>query len=348
MRTSLVIAILAMGVVGVVLAVITGEVYRDLALENQRNSLAEIIELEVSETLADVRVKTNKLSLSVQASDSFRKAFKAGDQTWLETELAQHFNRFFVTTGALDVEKFIAYDKQLNLLAISSEVSSTLAREQVPCPDIVEEAASRTGSAKLKPLSRLCLVDDRLFMSTVVPIGGLRLIGYLQMVVDPVLNLMVTEDDLGLPLLIQQVNHDAVYQSPEWLSDDLSDTTAIVEYTLKDEQGNPCLFISFAFDVDNLQQQLQNTRKYILLGAGLVTVLAMFLFLFLLEKTAIGPLSQLTQQLRRVRQDKENLGEQVRVFGNKEVYELASDFNAVTSDLRDVYQALEKWLSPTH
>ncbi len=342
MRASLVFAILAMGMVGVVLAVITGEVYRDLALDSQRNSLAEIIELEVSEKLADVKVMTNKLSLSVQASEGFRKAFKAGNQTWLETELAQHFRRFFVTTSTLDVEKFIAYDKQLNQLAISSEVSSTLVRDQVPCPALVEEAAARRGAEKLKPISRLCLVDDRLFMSTVVPIGGLRLIGYLQMVVDPVLNLKAAEEDLGLPLFIQQVNHQTVYQSPAWPNDDLSDETAIVEYNVKDEQGNPRLFISFAFDISQLQQQLESTRKYIFLGAGLITLMATFLFLFILQKTALGPMSQLTQHLRQVMQDKKHLGKQVIASGNKEVYELATDFNAVTSELRDVYQALEK------
>jgi diguanylate cyclase (GGDEF)-like protein len=53
-------------------------------------------------------------------------------------------------------------------------------------------------------------------------------------------------------------------------------------------------------------------------------------------------LERLSAQLRRIRVDRRYLGQPVDVRGNAEVAELAEGFNAMTAQLKDLYQSLER------
>lgn len=62
-RTSLGITVLVMGLLGLVLAIITGEIYRSITLDNQREAFEEIVHIKVDEVLNDVVKKTSDLGL---------------------------------------------------------------------------------------------------------------------------------------------------------------------------------------------------------------------------------------------------------------------------------------------
>jgi GGDEF domain-containing protein len=59
------------------------------------------------------------------------------------------------------------------------------------------------------------------------------------------------------------------------------------------------------------------------------------------EKSIVTPLSLLRIQLRRVRDDKQSLGEEVVLQSHPEIQSLASDFNAMSLELKKMYQSLE-------
>ncbi|MCI0504599.1 MAG: hypothetical protein L0Z73_00670, partial [Gammaproteobacteria bacterium] len=64
---------------GVGLAIITGEIYRHLALENQRATFEELVQIKVDDILDDVVKKTGELGLSVQTNEHFRRTFMESD-----------------------------------------------------------------------------------------------------------------------------------------------------------------------------------------------------------------------------------------------------------------------------
>ena len=342
MKTSLVLTILAMGGLAVILVMVTGSVYRDLALESQRKSLANIVALETAEQLENSVSKATRFSLTLQASKNFRQAFEANQPALLEDELKQQFHRHYVVTGELDIEQLIVYDQQFQVSASVVADSSQLDKDVLPCTSLVAEARSHVASQRVKPVSGLCLLNGKLYESILVPIAGVRLKGYMQTVLDPLLNIKNVESHFGMPLMIEYPNHVVAYRSAGWPESVDPDMTTIVEHVLQGPAGENYLLLSLAFDVEDLHQKLDKTKLFIFLAAGFITLLAIFMALYLLQISALSPLARLTRQLDLLRQDKEHLGKQITVSGNKELRELATGFNAFTGELHDVYQKLEK------
>ena len=54
MRTTLGLTIGFMGLLGVILALTTGEIYRRLAFDNQREAMAELVAVNAAEQLRDL------------------------------------------------------------------------------------------------------------------------------------------------------------------------------------------------------------------------------------------------------------------------------------------------------
>ena len=340
LRTSLIAAVLIMGVLGMMLAMFTGEIYRHLAFDNQREHFVNLVRLKVHDLLDEAINNTSALGLSVQTNKRFRQALASDDKQALQNTLNEQFHRFFVTLEILKLEKLYAFDTNFNLLGYSSEGSPAVDATVLPCPGIIAQAKNRTGAARLKSISKLCLTNKRPYISVIVPIGGIRLQGYLLVAINPTLNLVGIEKALGTPLTLSVANGDVVYTSKSWPA---SESKNILEshYIQKNQHGQPIYNFNFATDVESLFNQLAKTRLIILVSASIITIIAVLLSLALLKKTAITPLATLTRQLKRVRKDNTHLGESVLVTGNAEVSELAQDFNAMSSELHVLYKTLE-------
>ncbi len=340
-RTSVVFTILAMGGLAVILAIVTGDVYRQLTLENQSKGLANIVDLEVSEQIKNVREKTIRLALSIQANKNFRQAIEASQPDQLHSELKDQFYRHYVVTGEIDIEQFAVFDDKFELVARAVAESSALDKKVLPCHALIGELKNKTAQARLQPASKKCLVDGKLYLSAVVPVGGVKLKGYLQTIVDPLLEIKNIERHFGMPLMIEYENHQVAYRSELWPSNIGSDIT-VVEHALKDLTGKEYLFVSLAFDVSELRQKLGKTNWFVLLGTALVTLLTILMAMYWLQKAALLPLERLTSQLALLRENNDHLGQTIEVGGNKEISQLAIGFNAFTSELHEAYQKLER------
>ena len=172
MRTSLGITVLAMGLLGMILAVVTGEIYRKLALENQLEAFQRLAEIKVDDILEQTINKTAELGLSIQTNSSFREALRKKSREQIQNHLNEQFHRYFVTLSIIKLEKLYAFDANFNLLGLSSEGSAVLDASNIPCPNAISSAKARIGAHRLKTLSELCLNKDRPYISVIVPIGG--------------------------------------------------------------------------------------------------------------------------------------------------------------------------------
>ena len=83
MRFTLGATIVLMGMLGLVLALATGEIYRKQTLENQRDALRQLIQVSIQEQLRDLQDRARDLGLALQTETAFRTALAGGNSNAL-------------------------------------------------------------------------------------------------------------------------------------------------------------------------------------------------------------------------------------------------------------------------
>ena len=213
MRVSLGLIILAMSLLGMVLAVATGEAYQRLALDNQRGSFVALAKLKIQEIIEDLAQNSVELGLNAQATPGFHQAVISQDPTRILPQLDEHFHRAFVTLGRVKLIKMYIYDKKLKLIATSNKGDPTLPSDKPICTKLLDKIAKRSKTARLKPDSELCNIGMRSVLAAIVPVGGLQVKGYLQMIIDPTPNFAKADSGLGTPLKLTGPDKTVYYQS---------------------------------------------------------------------------------------------------------------------------------------
>lgn len=340
MRTSLWISIVLMGVLGIVFALATGAVYRELALDNHRNSLTSLISLKVQDLLNGLIEKSHELVTDLHREQAFRKAFDEHNQKNVTSLLNNQFHRFYQTANIIKLEKLYAYDAEYKLFAESTEGSTAISKGEAVCNRLMQRASQRQGADHLKILSELCFSGSRTYLAVMVPVGGLHPIGYIVVVTDPAHSLVPLGAALGMPLSLTQQDGVNEYRSPDWPNSDALEKVLLADYVLKTTDNNNALTITMAADLGPLATKLHKARNIVLLIAGIVTLLAVFTALIAMQKTTLTPLRTLMRHIQLVIKDRSHLGEPVNVSGNIEINELAQDFNMLTAELKAVYEKL--------
>lgn len=340
-RTSLGLTVLVMGMIGLALALITGELYRKISLENHRAALVDLIRIKSADLLLALEDQSRSLGLASQQSPAFNAAYDQRDLNMLTPLLNNQFHQYFVTANVLKLEKLYVFDEYFSFVAESTEGARNILPQEIICPGLLSRAKQRHGAQRLQPISELCLNHGRPYFAVIVPAGGLRVKGYVMVITDPAHSLRRIEQSLGMPLLIQHTNDDIVYQSELWPQDTTLHHALRAEYTVMTNIFERALVLSVVNDTLALNQQLQRMRYVVTGGALLVTLIAVLLAIYIFQRTTLKPLNALTQQLRLVHKDRTHLGEKVEPRGNLELIELATNFNEMTTELKQLYASLE-------
>jgi signal transduction histidine kinase/ActR/RegA family two-component response regulator len=337
LRANLASGIIVMALLGVLLTVFATEVYRQFAIDSQRSVFEQIIGLRVNDLLEELATHSHDLGQAIQSEKGFRRMFRTKNRQVLEEHLTSQFHQYFVTAGIIKLESLAVYDAGFKLMA---RALAERAEDTASCPGLYQRARLRRGAERLKTVSALCLRKDHPYFSLLLPIGGLRVMGYLEVVTDPVYSLRAVETDLGLPLRMQYVNHVTAYESPDWPPLETRSSDVVASYVLSSAEGEPSLIVSLARDMSQFEKQFSTTRNTLV---GVVAGLALLftgLMLLLLNKTALQPLTLLGEQLGKIRRDKKYLGRTLVIQGNKEIRVLAQGFNAMTDELKTLYDTL--------
>ena len=332
-----------MGIVGILLALYVGESYRQLALENQQNAYEDIIHLRIGDRLAQLRKISKNLGQAVQNNNGFRQSLKAKNQREIETYLVAQFHQYFVTAGVIKLHALIALDENLNV--VGRAVDNNDQAQNIggdSCAGLVNQARQRTGPERLKLASRICLDGEYPLLHVLIPIGGLSVTGYLEIVSHPAHNLIDIEKDLGLPLKITLANGQVVYQSPKWPEDAAQNQHIFAEHMHVNNEGRQAFRTLIVRDINEYQQQLNSMRYGSMLTAVAITVVFALFMLYFTKKTTLNPIHTLVNHLRGIQANRASLGKQVKVLGNQEVQQLAQAYNNMTSKLKSLYDELEQ------
>ena len=348
MRFTLGATIALMGVLGLALALTTGEIYRQQTLENQREALKELVQVSVSAQLRDLEDRARTLGLILQAESSFRRALASNNPDTLASELENQLRQHAITAKVIKLDRLVAYDNSYRLLSAvkagtgakaASVRSSSIAVGG--CPQLIERARQRTGAERTQSPATLCIGNGQVRHSVLVPVGGPAPTGYLEVVTDPLPSLVRIESKLGIPLRIRDGRDRRIFASETWPPPDSMHNALVAEYALNTAAGAPLIKVAVMRDVTPLQAGLGKTRWLVMSLAISVTLLGVLLAFYILEKTTLQPLNILTQHLRRVGGNMDYLGEQVQAGGLAEIRELAEDFNQMARELNRLYGSLE-------
>ena len=339
MRTTLSLTIGLMGLLGVALALTTGEIYRRLALDNQREAMAELITANVGERLHQLDSDARELGLALQDNPVYH-AFVAGRQVKLSPLLDRSFHPTATGSALTGLRRLLLFDENFSLISIAPQDDTDLSARD--CRELLELATHRQGVDRLQVSSTACLSPVGLpRYAVLVPLGAPGPSGYLLVVMDPIDLLRSLESTLGIPLKLTTPDDHLVYRSEVWpAANDMGDIL-VASHQIKNATGGPVLTVSVMRDVKTLQNKLRNTRLHVIGIAVLVTLLGVALALITLQITALRPLNALTQQLRRVQKNKAHLGDAVQAGGIAEIHLLSTEFNRMSAELHLLYHTLE-------
>lgn len=340
-RTIMGLVVGLMGLISLVLAISSGELHSRLAFDNQRDYLIDLVKLKSDSVLEDLKDTSGDLALSLQRSKEFRDALKASESLSLTRQLNNQFHQYFVTAEVIRLEKIIIFNPDFITIAESTEGES-ITQGTATCPSLLEHTQQRQGAQRFRIISDLCIFDKQAFHSVIVPVGGLHLLGYLEIITKPAINLSTIKDSLGMPIRISRPDGNILFTSDDWQESGSNENSLIATHQLKTDSNDTALHISVRHNIEPLNNLIQKTRLLVIIVAGIITLIAALISLFVLRKTSLNPLHELTRQVRKLHGNRKKLSEKVTIGGTREIRELATSFNAMTGELDSLYHALEK------
>jgi diguanylate cyclase (GGDEF)-like protein len=343
MHTSLGITIIVMGMLGMAVALVSGQVYRGHMVEGQRSALAEQLRLRINDLRRELDLQVRALVVTVPTDTHFVRALETRNAAVLQARLNELARHPAVVAGELHLSKAYAYNRDASLVVASPTAPGGAEFARMPCESLRALAVRQRETDATKSVAGICLAGRHPYYAVIQPVGELQQGGHLLVLLDLLPSLTAVEGSMATPLKLSYSDGSVVYQSPRWPVSGSAGQQLQGEYALNAYTANKAtLNLVASKDMQALYERLDQTEYFVMLAAAVVTLFAALLALFILQKTAVGPLQALARQLWRVRQDKEQLGQKVTVGGNAEVVELGAGFNDMTTQLKELYESLER------
>lgn len=324
-------------VLSIAQTVITKLQFRDAALRAQAASLSRVIEVASDETLKRVHNEAFLLASDIQPRLIDPRTRQLLDQQALRTVLDDLFIHGFAGAGSLDLAKLRVYDPELHLVAQSSLGNAGLP-ETAP-RFLLERALPRKGVDRLKALGGLWQAPQHPYYSLLLPIGGLQLTSYLEVVLDPAFNLGNVSAMTKLPIRITTYDDQPLFTSPALSSLQESDILQ-AEYLLHDDREQPLYRITAYASTSAFQSDLQATQYGSTITVIIITLALLLLALYLLNRLLFRPVSNLIDGVQQCMDGK--LETIIKEEGVKEVHLLAHAFNTMASTLRRNMDELQR------
>ncbi|MBX2831760.1 MAG: HAMP domain-containing protein [Rhodospirillales bacterium] len=162
----------------------TGDTYRNFAIETLNNSVSGTVNFFVGSRVAtDYADKITPIANEWSRLGSLVKSYQENDQTRMKAELDILSNAREVVQGELNLIEAVAYDQEFKQLATSK---ANLGASVTDDPEIMAYLTGRDKGEARKPASFMWSTPDgRPVFSLILPVGGFRAVGYLEIITDP-------------------------------------------------------------------------------------------------------------------------------------------------------------------
>ena len=328
-KAATIIIFMMIGIVAIVLSLFAGNYFRQSALNAQIGSLSRVIEVASQEMLKDVRGYTFDMGMKLGNSAELVKAIKNIDQLDghenIATLLDDPFINGFVGFSKVNMVKLRIFDLNLELLAESSMGMHDSGSEIATYLQGVIK--KRQGVERLKAIDGLWLSSYGPLYSMVVPIGGLRLTAYLEVVVDPAFNLPDIGKITKTPVSIFSVAGEPLNINEQDISGFLP-----VEFNLLTSAGEPAFRIVGYENVDKLNDEMEKTKIVTISSFLLLSMVTLLFALWLFNRFLFVPVNRMILDMKQMARG--DLDREVNKTGLREFYTLAETFNSMANQVR--------------
>jgi len=298
-RTVTIANLAGIGIALILLSIYLGTTFKTASLDNEKKILERITKVSADQIITKLKKQTILMGESISRNRELRTAIKnpqlPENKESAIRVLDDQFSQRWVTAEILDLVKIRIYDKNMKFLTQSSR-GKTLATNKMPTT-LFNKANGRSKRDRLKTLSTLWKEGDRALLSTLLPVGGLRLVGYMEIVSNPAHNLREIEALLKSPMSISNIKEKSLYTSKAW--DETLDNTLIVNYVLKTDQNEPLLNLRILENIEIFNDQFNTTQLYSLIAFVVIMALAIVFSIAVFNKFAFTPLKKLIQSMEK-------------------------------------------------
>ena len=318
------------GIVAIVLSLFAGNYFRQSALNAQMGSLSRVIEVASQEMFKDVRGYTFDLGMKLGNSSELVNVLKnidqAGGRENIVALLDDPFINGFVGFSNVNMVKLRIFDLNLDLLAESSLGTHDSGSEIAAyLKDVINQ---RQGVERLKAIDGLWYSSNGPLYSMVVPVGGLRLNAYLEVIVDPVFNLPDIGKITKTPVSIFSVAGEPLNTNEQ---ENISGFLP-VEFNLLTSNGEPAFRIVGYENVDKLNGEMEKTKIVTISGFLLLSMMTLLFALWLLNRFLFVPVNRMILDMKQMARG--DLDLEVNKTGLREFYTLADTFNSMANQVR--------------
>ncbi|WP_455375202.1 sensor histidine kinase [Kaarinaea lacus] len=338
LRARLIAGMLLLAIAGFSLVLATGYIYRDLAYQNQRNAITELIGLKITNILDELSEISKIFGMELQSIPELRTAIKDKNLEEVTRLLNGQFKRYFVTTGMLKLKDIYVFDENFDFMVSSSSANiKTKNAQQLSCSDLTAIAKKRVGAQRLKPMSQLCTRNYESLFGVIVPVGTLAPFAYMLLVSDPAHNVIQLEETLGDPIRILRYSDEVVYQSPNWPVPDDMDDYLVSHHILRAPNGTTLLKTQAARDIEPYRKQLVEYTAVIVLISLVIFGLVLAALMYTLRKT-LRPLDELKSAATELIKGKHIKVEQTSV---PEIDVVINSYNKMSEDITNLIKKLK-------
>ena len=296
------LTVIAVGVLGLVLVYYTSIYYRNIAYEHYQRTIQILASIEIEEIVDDLKSDAADLAQTIEQQPGFLRYIADKDIKALTRLLDNQFYQYFVTANIIDLSKLYVFDADFEFIAASNEGINTGTSTQLICPAFSQRANLRTGADRLQLLSGTCDHDERPQFVLISSLGGLKPIGYIQIVADLTSSLKHLESALGMPILFQLQNGETSYQSEDWAETPGDNNHLPVVYNLGTYDNENSVNIYLLADMTRFNQRVISHRNWVMALATMVVAATVILILYILQSSTITPLSRIHKILNRLSQ----------------------------------------------
>jgi len=292
--------IIIVGVFGVMLVYYISNSYKQFAYQHHAQAIQQVANLEAYDLIEELKSNALDLALAIEHENDFSRAFRYRRLEDLNQQLDNQFYQYFVTAGVLKLLKLYILDTDFTLVSTSSEGVTIDSDGQLICPELSQSAMARHGSDKLQTLSQSCLYKKKPVFAVIVPFGGLNPTGYIQVITDLAYSLRKLEQSLAMPVQINLLDGQSVYESTGWQSkqNDRNYLDVVLPIVGKDEKV--IMNILLKSDMTVFNREIIEHRNWIMTLAFVTTALTVFIVLLILQRSTIPPLAKIHDVLEKI------------------------------------------------
>lgn len=339
---SLTIGILVvLGLFSILMLFFTTFYFHNAALDLQTRSLSRVVGVASQEVVKQIHDRTFALGTELQGRGEFRATLNKLKQGGAPAEIQKILDDTFVhgssDASRIDLVKLRVYDPELKWLAESSLGMKGLSA-QFDHP-LFKQAAERQGVEQLKALGGLWLSPSGPLYSMLLPLGGLKITGYLEVVVNPAFNLPSVANMTRMPLTIYSADGELLYQSPDTSGKQYKKPLNI-DYVLRTNSGKTAYRLVSLDDVE--QFNLDMARTETIAALSFITLIALSIIAGLRYFNRFLFLPMHTMQNEMERAVKGDFSATVGSHTLKEFHALASAFNIMVLKVADNIRQLQQ------